>query len=187
MDIGETLYVTNRTPWREWLKSNFETATEIWLIYPNKASGKPRILYNDAVEEALCFGWIDSIIKKLDDLHSVQRFTPRNPKSGYSQPNKERLRWLAGEDLLHPSVREAVSDILVEEFVFPADILEAIRANEQAWKNFQGFSPAYQRIRVAYIDAARKRPEVCESRLRNFLAATEKGKQIGYGGIDKYY
>ncbi len=187
MDIGETLYVHHRKPWREWLEANFETATEIWLIYPNKASGKPRILYNDAVEEALCFGWIDSIIKKLDGLHSVQRFTPRNPRSSYSQPNKERLRWLAGEGLLHPTVTEVVSDILNEEFVFPADILQAIRANEQAWKNFEGFSPAYQRIRVAYIDAARKRPEMYESRLRNFLAATEKGRQIGYGGIDKYY
>ena len=187
MDIGETLYLHHRKPWREWLKANFETATEIWLIYPKKASGKPRILYNDAVEEALCFGWIDSIVKKLDELHSVQRFTPRNPRSGYSQLNKERLRWLAGEGLLHPTVREAVSGILDEEFVFPADILGAIRANEQAWKNFQGFSPAYQRIRVAYIDAARKRPAEYEGRLRNFLAATEKGRQIGYGGIDKYY
>ena len=187
MEIGETLYVQDRKPWREWLEANFETAAEIWLIYPKKASGKPRILYNDAVEEALCFGWIDSIIKKLDDLHAVQRFTPRRPKSGYSQPNKERLRWLAREGLLHPSVREAVSDILDEEFVFPADILQAIRANEQAWRNFQVFSPAYQRIRVAYIDTARTRPEMYESRLKNFLAATEKGRQIGFGGIDKYY
>ncbi|MCY3661783.1 MAG: YdeI/OmpD-associated family protein [bacterium] len=187
MDIGETLYVHHRKPWREWLQANFETAKEIWLIYPNKASGEPRILYNDAVEEALCFGWIDSIIKKLDDLHAVQRFTPRRPRSSYSQLNKERLRWLAGEGLLHPSVRAAVSDILDEEFVFPLDILQAIRANERAWRNFQGFSPAYQRIRVAYIDIARRRPEVYESRLKSFVAATENGRQIGYGGIDKYY
>ena len=112
MEIGETLYVVDRKPWREWLEANFETARDIWLIYPNKASGQPRILYNDAVEEALCFGWIDSIIKKLDNLRTVQRFTPRNPKSGYSQQNKERLRWLADEGLLHPSVRESVEDVL---------------------------------------------------------------------------
>ena len=87
MEIGETLYVVDRKPWREWLEANFETARDIWLIYPNKASGQPRILYNDAVEEALCFGWIDSIIKKLDPLRAVQRFSPRNPKSSYSQPN----------------------------------------------------------------------------------------------------
>ena len=187
IEIGETLYVYQREPWRQWLEANFETAKEIWLVYPNKASGKPRILYNDAVEEALCFGWIDSIMKKLDSLHAVQRFTPRHPKSGYSQQNKERLRWLSGEGLLHPAVRESVNDILDEEFVFPRDILSAIQENEQAWKNFQRFSPAYQRIRVAYIDVARKRPEVYEGRLKNFLRATEKGKRIGYGGIDKYF
>ena len=187
MDIGETLYVSDRKPWRAWLEANFDTAKEIWLVYPNKASGEPRILYNDAVEEALCFGWIDSIIKKLDSLRAVQRFTPRNPRSGYSQQNKERLRWLAGEGLLHRSVRESVEDVLNEEFVFPEDILQAVQANERAWEHFRGFSPAYQRIRVAYIDAARMRPEVYESRLKSFIRATEKGKQIGYGGIDKYF
>ena len=187
MDIGETLYVVDRKPWRAWLEANFDAAREIWLVYPNKASGEPRILYNDAVEEALCFGWIDSIVKKLDSLHAVQRFTPRNPRSGYSQMNKERLRWLAGEGLLHPSVREAVEDVLKEGFVFPEDILAAVRANAQAWERFQGFSPAYQRIRVAYIDVARALPEVYESRLKNFIKATERGKLLGYGGIEKYF
>ena len=187
MEIGETLYVTDRKDWREWLEANFESAREIWLVYPNKASGELRILYNDAVEEALCFGWIDSIIKKLDSLRAVQRFTPRNPKSGYSQQNKERLRWLAEEGLLHPSVRESVEDVLNEEYVFPSDILEAIQANGEAWKHFQGCSPAYRRIRVAYIDAARVRLEVFAGRLENLISASEKGRQIGYGGIDKYF
>ena len=187
MEIGETLYVVDRKPWRKWLEENFDKAREIWLVYPNKASGQPRILYNDAVEEALCFGWIDSIIKKLDPLRAVQRFTPRNPKSSYSQPNKERLRWLADEGLLHPSVREKVDDLLIEEFAFPQDILDAIRANGPVWERYQTFSPAYQRIRVAYIDIARRRPEIFESRLKNFIKATEKGRQIGYGGIEKYF
>ena len=175
----------DRKPWRAWLEANFDTA--IWLVYPNKASGEPRIVYNDAVEEALCFGWIDSIIKKLDSLHAVQRFTPRKRKGGYSQQNKERLRWLADEGLLHPSVRESVQDVLDEEYVFPEDILAAVRANDRAWEHFQGFSPAYRRIRVAYIDNARTRPEVYQSRLKNFIRATEQGKQIGYGGIEKYF
>ena len=187
MEIGETLYVVEREEWRRWLEANFESAREIWLVYPNKASGEGRILYNDAVEEALCFGWIDSIIKKLDPLHAVQRFSPRKPKSGYSQQNKERLRWLAERDLLHPSVRESVEDVLNEEYVFPPDILEAIRANGEAWKHFQGCSPAYQRIRVAYVDVGRARAEVFASRLENLIRASEKGRQIGYGGIDKYF
>ena len=187
MDIGETLYVTRRDSWRAWLEANSSAAKEIWLVYPNKASGKPRILYNDAVEEALCFGWIDSIIKKLDPLNAVQRFTPRNPRSSYSQQNKERLRWLDQEGLLQPAVRKSVEEVLTEEFVFPEDIMQTIQHNEQAWKHFQRFSPAYQRIRVAYVDAARKHPEVYDSRLKNLMRATEQGKQIGYGGIEKYF
>ena len=139
------------------------------------------------MEEALCFGWIDSIVKKLDSLRAVQRYTPRNPRSGYSQLNKERLRRLAEEGLLHPSVRETVADVLNEEYVFPADILEAIRANAEAWKHFQGCSPAYQRIRVAYIDVGRAQPEVFTSRLESLIRASEKGKQIGYGGVEKYF
>ena len=187
MDIGQTLYVSDRNLWREWLEANFNTAKEIWLVYPNKVSGEPCILYNDAVEEALCFGWIDSIIKKLDDVRAAQRFTPRKPGSGYSQQNKERLRWLAGEGLLHPSIRESIQGVLNEEFVFPEDIVQAIMKNDKAWKNYQGFSEAYRRIRVAYIEAGRSRPEMFETRLRSFLKATEKGKQLGHGGIDKYY
>ena len=187
MEIGETLYVTGRAEWRRWLEANFDSAHEIWLVYPNKASGEPRIPYNDAVEEALCFGWIDSIVKKPDELRAAQRFSPRKRGSRYSQPNKERLRWLAGEGLLHPSVRTSVEEVLREEFVFPADILDAIRANDRAWANYEGFSAAYRRIRVAYIDAGRARPEVFEGRLRNFIRATEQGRQFGYGGIEKHY
>ncbi|HCO66894.1 MAG TPA: hypothetical protein DIT04_03935, partial [Dysgonomonas sp.] len=90
----EIKYFENREDWREWLADNFETANEVWFVFPQKSSGKKSITYNDAVEEALCFGWIDSTIKPLDKEHRIQRFTPRNPKSTYSQANKERLNWL---------------------------------------------------------------------------------------------
>jgi uncharacterized protein YdeI (YjbR/CyaY-like superfamily) len=187
MEIGKTLYVIDRNAWRAWLEDNFGKENEIWLVYPKKSSGKKCILYNDAVEEALCFGWIDSIRKSLDENHSVQRFSPRRPGSGYSQQNKERLKWLAEHDLIHPSIRASIKPVLQEEFEFPPDILAKIKENEIAWKNFQQFSPAYQRIRIAYIDTARKRPEEFAKRLDNFIRATEQNKQIGYGGIDKYF
>jgi uncharacterized protein YdeI (YjbR/CyaY-like superfamily) len=159
----------------------------IWLVYPKKASGKPGISYNDSVEEALCFGWIDSTIKTLDKDHVMRRFTPRNPKSPYSQANKERLRWLLRKQLLHPSIKEIATQILQERFVFPNDILEAIKADEVAWKNYQTFSSSYKRIRIAYIDAARKRPKEFQKRLANFIRKTKANKQIGYGGIEKFY
>lgn len=187
MEIGKTLYVHRREDWRAWLSENFQTEPEIWLVNPNKASGKPRLVYNDAVEEALCFGWIDSIIKKLDADRAVQRYTPRNPKSGYSQQNKERLRWLAERDQIHPNVLPDVQPVLEEDFIFPEDILAAIRANPDAWRNYQTYSPAYQRIRIAWIDTARVRPEEFDKRLAHFIRNTEQNKQIGYGGIDKYF
>ena len=183
----KTLYVTSRKDWRAWLKKNFDIEKEVWLVYPKKASGKPRISYNDAVEEALCFGWIDSNVKSLDTETSAQRFTPRNPKSSFSQANKERLKWLLEKNLLHPSMQEIAKKVLKEKFVFPRDIVNAIKADAGAWNNYQKFSSAYKRIRVAYIDAARKRPEEFEKRLANFIKKTKENKQIGFGGIEKYY
>ncbi len=94
MDITEKLYVTNRNEWRVWLEKNHVSANEIWLIYYKKHSGKKRIPYNDAVEEALCFGWIDSTVKSIDDECYAQRFSPRRKKSKLSEMNKERIRQL---------------------------------------------------------------------------------------------
>jgi uncharacterized protein YdeI (YjbR/CyaY-like superfamily) len=187
MEITNTLYVTDPQEWREWLEAHYKTESEIWLIYYKKDTGKPRIVYNDAVEQALCFGWIDSIVKKLDDERSVQRFSPRNPKSGYSQQNVERLRHLTAKDLVVDEVLASLGDILGREFVFPPDILDAVKADEQAWENYQNFSEPYKRIRIAYIEGARKRPEEFQKRLNNFIKMTRKNKLIGFGGIEKYY
>ena len=188
MEITKAIYFESRETWREWLSENYKTEKEIWLIYPNKESGKTCILYNEAVEEALCFGWIDSTMKKYDESSSAQRFTPRNAKSSYSQPNKERLRWLDENNMLHPEIREKVLPILKEEFIYPEDIITALKADEQTWNNFQQFSESYKRIRLAYVDDSRSRPDMYEKRLSNLLKMTKQNKKIiGHGGIDKYY
>jgi uncharacterized protein YdeI (YjbR/CyaY-like superfamily) len=187
MNIGKTLYATDRQAWRKWLSENYDKEKEIWLIYPKKASGKPRILYNDAVEEALSFGWIDSTTKRVDESSYAQRFSPRNPKTPYSETNKTRLRALIKEGLVIPSVEAAVQDILDEEFVMASDILGEIKKNEQAWINFQKFSSAYKKIRIAYIEGARNRPSEFKKRLNHFIKTTEKNKQFGFGGIEKHY
>ena len=152
-------YFENREDWRKWLMDNFETSSEIWFVFPYKSSGKKSILYNDAVEEALCFDWIDSTTKPLDKDHKIQRFTPRNPKSTYSQANKERLKWLLENKMIHPKFEEKTRSILSEPFIFPNDIIDKLKENETVWKNYQSFSEAYKRIRIAYIEAARKRPD----------------------------
>jgi uncharacterized protein YdeI (YjbR/CyaY-like superfamily) len=187
MNIGKTIYVKDRNEWREWLEANFNFEKEIWLIYPDRHSGKPRIIYNDAVEEALSFGWIDSTVKRIDEHSSAQRFSPRNPGSEYSQSNKERLRWLIKEGRLHDSMKESVEKVLKTEYVFPPDILKEIKNNKKAWENYLKTSLAYRRIRIAYIDGARNRPDEFTKRLNNFIKKTEQNKSIGFGGIEKYY
>ncbi|MBQ4426050.1 MAG: YdeI/OmpD-associated family protein [Lachnospiraceae bacterium] len=184
----ETLYTSDRNEWRAWLAAHFETAPEIWLIYPMKGSGEACILYNDAVEEALCFGWIDSTIRHTDPLHRAQRFTPRRKGSPYSQPNIERLVWLEERGMIHPKVRESILPVIQAPFVYPEDILDVLRQDERVWQNFLQFSEPYRRIRIAYIDDARRRPEQFEKRLNHFVEKTRRGKLIiGYGGIEKYY
>ena len=181
-------YFENRKEWREWLSENFDTDSEIWFVFPNKSSGKKSILYNDAVEEALCFGWIDSTIKSLDKEHKIQRFTPRNPKSTYSQANKERVRWLLENKMIHPKFEEKMQSVLSEPFIFPNDIINRLKEDKTLWKNYQQFSDTYKRIRIAYIEAARRRPEEFVKRLNNFIDKTQKNKLItGFGGIEKYY
>ena len=187
MNITKTLYVTTVTEWHDWLAANFDKEKDIWLVFPSKESGNPRIPYNDSVEVALSFGWIDSQVKHLDEHSSAQRFTPRKPGSEYSQANKERLKLLVKEGSLHPSLKEAVARVLQSEFVFPDDILKTIKENKKAWENYKQFSPSYRRIRIAYIDGARNRPEEFRKRLNNFIKKTEQNKVIGFGGIEKYY
>src|SRR5574339_546794 len=147
MEIGKPLYVTNRKDWRRWLRQHYKTEKEIWLVYYKKATGKPRIEYNAAVEEALCFGWIDSTVKTLDKDRTAQRFSPRKPKSKYSPANKERLRKLLKQRKVIKEVRETLEEISEEKFEIPRDILEKIKANGEAWEHFQAFSDAYKRIR----------------------------------------
>lgn len=185
--INKTFYTSDRKVWRAWLAENFAKEAEIWLVYPKQSSGQPCILYNDAVEEALCFGWIDSIIKTLDADNRVQRFTPRNPNSSFSQQNKERLKWLVKQNMLHPSVRQKAKRVIREQFVVPTDVVQAIQSDAEAWQHYQQFSAAYQRIRLAYIASARKRPQEFQKRLAHFIKKTKQNKQFGYGGIAKYF
>ena len=188
MTNNKTLYVTSREEWRDWLNDNYNKTTEIWLVYPRKNTGKIRIPYNDAVEEALCFGWIDSTVRALDNNNTIQRFTPRNPNSDFSQANKERLKWLSDKNMIHPSLKKIVRKTIDQKFFFPSDIIETIQKDKIAWENYQMFSDSYKRIRIAYIESARNRPDEFKKRLSSFIDKTRKNKLIkGFGGIEKYY
>jgi uncharacterized protein YdeI (YjbR/CyaY-like superfamily) len=186
MDVTDTLYVVTRKDWRNWLDANQEVKSDIWLISYRKHTGRPSIPYNDAVEEALCYGWIDSIRKGIDQDSYAQRFTPRKPESNYSQTNKERLARLVAQGKVIPSVLKNLGDFRPDTYKIPDDILSALQENEDAWIFFESTSPSYQRIRAAYVDVARKRSGEFEKRLENLIKLSSQGKQFGYG-IEDYY
>ncbi len=179
MEITQTLQVTDREAWRAWLEENHASASEIWLLSASAASGKPRIPYLDSVEEALCFGWIDGIAKKFDAERTAQRFTPRRPKSNWTELNKERARRLIASGRMTEAGRAKLPDLRIESFRIADDILTALRADAETWANFQQFPAVYQRIRVGYIEEVRKQPLEFEKRLANFLKKTRENKMFG--------
>ena len=180
------LSADDRATWRRWLTANYQTKDEIWLQYYRAHTGKPRVAYNDAVEEALCFGWIDSIVKSVDEDRYAQRFTPRRAQSRYSQTNKERLRRLIDQGQVMPEVAKQVTDVLDEPFVTPSDIEAVLRSDRAVWRNFTAYSDAYRRIRIAYVDSARNRQDEFDKRLANLLRKTAADSQFGFG-IESYY
>lgn len=179
MDIGETLYVSDADAWRSWLELNHASAAEIWLVYYTKASGQPCIPYGDAVDEALCFGWIDSIVKKQGPESRAQRFTPRRPGSKLSEMNKERARRMRAASRMTQAGLDAIGDVLDEPFTIPGDILAALQADEATWRNFEAFPERYQRVRVGFVDGSRARQDVYEQRLAYLVRMSAQNKRFG--------
>jgi uncharacterized protein YdeI (YjbR/CyaY-like superfamily) len=181
MEIGPKLRVTTRKAWRAWLEKNHARRKEIWLVYATKKSGKGRVGYSDAVEEALCFGWIDGTMKSIDENYFAQRFSPRrSAKSQLSETNKERVRRMVRAGLMTPGGLEKIRGRMSEKFVLPPDIIAALERDPQTWKNFQRFPKWYQRVRIGWLDASRGNPEVFQSRLRYFLKMTAQNKRYGH-------
>jgi Bacteriocin-protection, YdeI or OmpD-Associated len=139
-----------------------------------------RIPYSDAVEEALCFGWIDGVMKKIDANYFAQRFSPRrSPKSQLSETNKERVRRLIRAGLMTSTGLEKIRGRMSERFVHAPDIIAALKRDSQTWKNFHCFPKWYQLIRLGWLGASLQRPEIFQARLRYFLKMTVQNKRYG--------
>jgi uncharacterized protein YdeI (YjbR/CyaY-like superfamily) len=190
MEIGKTLHAENRDDWRLWLSQNHASSGEIWLFFYKKDSKKKGISYDEAVEEALCFGWIDSTVKKFDTDSRVQRFTPRRIKSELSESNKERIKRMIKSGNMTEAGLTSIKNHLqyidgvtgktkIRKFILPADIIESLKKDKEVWQNFEKFPEHYKRIRVSFIDGARKRPEVFKKRLEYFMKMTRKNKRYG--------
>jgi uncharacterized protein YdeI (YjbR/CyaY-like superfamily) len=185
MNIGKLFYAKTRKEWRSWLAKNHDKEKEIWLVYYRKSSGKKRIPYDSAVEEALCYGWIDSILKSIDKEKFAQRFTPRKPNSNLSELNKERIRRLIKKKKMTSIGLKAIKHVfdkpkhMNEELIIAPDILKALKSNKNAWNNFQNYSEGYKKVRIGYIEHLRNRKELFDKSLNYFIKMTAKNKQIG--------
>lgn len=180
MEVGKTLRARTRGEWRRWLQKNHASASEVWLVYHRKASGKPFVAYADAVEEALCFGWIDSIAKPLAEGARAQRFSPRRAGSKLSELNKERARRMVERGLMTPAGLAAAGDLSPATFKIDPAILRALKKDPQVWANFQSFPESYQRVRLGWIqNTAPGRAEVKKQRLDYFIKMTKAGKKFG--------
>jgi uncharacterized protein YdeI (YjbR/CyaY-like superfamily) len=176
--LGKLLDVPGAKAWRRWLKAHHASEPEIWLVYHSKASGVPSIPYNDAVDEALCFGWIDSTVKKVDAASRAQRFTPRRPGSPISPMNRERVLRQRAAGRMTQARLDAIGD-LDTQFELPPDIEAALKADDETWRNYQSQPESYQRIRVGFIEGARNRPEMFQRRLNYYLKMTKTDKRYG--------
>jgi len=165
MREGEQLHPETVEEWHSWLVEHAATSTGVWLVGWKKHTGRPRVSYEDSVLEALAFGWIDSQAATLDDDRSMQRFTPRRPKSGWSRPNKERVARLQAEKRMTPAGQRMVDlahetgtwSLLddAENLVIPDDLTEAFVAHPGSREQWDAFPPSARRVMLAWITTAK--------------------------------
>lgn len=177
MEVTTTFKPVDRAAWRDWLERDGQSASEIWLLF----DGRPEVStlsYLDAVEEALCFGWIDSIGKRVSTDEVALRFTRREPRSNWTELNKERARRLIRLGLMTDAGRATLPD-LDKPFTVADDIMRALQTEPDAWSNFEAFPDLYRRVRVGYIEEMRKNSTEFERRLRNFVGKTARNQMFG--------
>ncbi len=177
MEVTTTYKPTDRTAWRSWLRQYHAKANEIWLLFDDRPE-EPTVSYLDAVEESICFGWIDSIQKRFSTYERAQRFTPRKKRSNWTELNKERARRLIRLGLMTPA-GEAMLPELSAKFNVAEDIIAALKAEPNAWSNFLSFPELYCRVRIGYIEEVRKNQGEFERRLRNFVSKTAGNRMFG--------
>ena len=178
-----SIHPKSRAEWRKWLEENHTRADGVWLISYKKATGKPRFDYGDSVEEALCFGWIDSKPGRLDEERSMLWFTPRKSKTGWSKLNKERIEKLLKAGLMAPAGLAKVESAkqngswnaldASEALEIPADLAKAFSENETAKEYFEAFPRSVKKAILEWINNAR-RPETRAKRIEETVTQAEK-------------
>ena len=185
----ERIYISDRDKWRQWLSENHAAKAGIWLVFYKKETSKPSIEYEAAVEEALCFGWIDSIIKKIDAAKYARKFTPRSDKSKWSQLNKKRADKMIKQGRMTEvglaKIKSAKKTGLWDKndrprisLDIPPEFAKALARNKKAKENFDKLAASYRKHYIGWISIA-KRPETKKRRIEESIALLEKGKKLG--------
>jgi uncharacterized protein YdeI (YjbR/CyaY-like superfamily) len=184
------VYVRNRAEWRTWLEANHDKAIEIWLVFNKKETGLPSIPYGDAVEEALCFGWIDSLIKKLNERQYARKFTPRKANSKWSDSNIQRVEKMIHAGLMTPHGMRLVEVAKqngkwdnpdqkpILEFQLQTEFAEALRASPKAQETYNNLAPTYQKQYIGWVEVA-KRADTKQKRIAESIRLLEQGKKLG--------
>jgi uncharacterized protein YdeI (YjbR/CyaY-like superfamily) len=177
------LRVASRRQWRAWLTKHHTSSPGVWFIFLKAHTGEKSVSYEEMVREALCFGWVDSLIKRLDDRRYAMKVTPRRPTSKWSDSNRKRWAELKATGLLAPAGLAAAPTAktyaprpVIPEL--PAFVAKAFKTNAKAWTFFQQLAPTHRRNFVVWISVA-KRPETREKRIRQSIALLAAGKKLG--------
>lgn len=185
----KTLTVKSAAEWRRWLAKNHATRDEVWLVYFKKHAGRPTIDYESSVEEALCYGWIDGMIRRIDDDRYARRFTPRRDESKWSPSNRKRVdRLIAAKRMTKAGLRKVEyaranglwdppGDPNVGDEV-PAELARALSRNRRARENFERLAPSHRRRYIAWVATA-KRPETRRKRAAVSIERLARGEKLG--------
>lgn len=189
MQITNPKHFKNRNEFRKWLQKNHDKQKELWILFYKVHTKKKSLRYAEAVEESLCFGWIDGIVKRIDDEKHAQRYTPRKPKSIWSKVNKERAKRMIDESKMTDAglvkIKEAKKTgwwnkaySFEVENTMSGEMKEVLMSDKEAWMNFQNFGKSYQNTYIFYVNYA-KREETKQKRIQIVLERTKKNMPPG--------
>ncbi|MBP5218229.1 MAG: thymidylate synthase [Bacteroidales bacterium] len=183
------LDIHSRKDLYKWYQANHDKVSDFWLRVNRAEADYPGVIrYVDAVEVALCFGWIDSTMKRIDDGKAIQHFTPRRRRSNWCEQNLERCRRLIVLGEMTPAGLEVIPDLDPAHFVFEDWVMDAIRADEAAWHHFLSFPENYRRIKVDRIQHYQHtdRPEYAAKALQKFIRDCHEGRmQAGWSDFGR--
>lgn len=175
MIVDKLVKVETRQEWREWLVNNHNTESYCWLVPAQRTS----MSYIDFVEEALCFGWIDSTTKKVNDTHTAQRFSPRKKKSKWTELNKQRVRRLDKLGFMTEAGHHVLPDMNTASFIIDEDILTQLRQDEVLYGHFQSLPALYVRVKLDNIQSVRNDATLYQNRLTKFIKHTRLNQLYG--------